>query len=125
MGFRLIPSFIAKVNRSDEDDFQDWYWQEGVLDLYFGFLFDSSYNAGQKAILEQNQIEIQNYLFEIGENYNDDEFLSYLQELLDNGKYEALSETWESFAKELLDLWDHSSGGDGFAKKKFLGVIYQ
>ena len=108
----------------DEDTFVDDYWQDEVLSAYEDIKSNPSLNAGQQAILEQNEEEITSYLFEVGSDYNPDDFDEYLQSILDGGKYDALSETFENYAKELEDSWDHATGGDGSGAKKFLGVIY-
>ena len=128
-GFRtLIPKSRISVGSagrsSDDETFVDDYWQGGVTDLYSDIQSAPSLNAGQQAILEQNQEEIFSFLFEVGQDYDPDQFIDYLQSILDGGKYEALSETWDEYAKELEDVWDHASGGDGYGRKKFLGVIY-
>lgn len=124
-GFRtLIPRSrisVGSSGRSDDQTFVDDYWQGGVTDLYSDIKSSPSLNPGQQAILEQNEEIILSYLFEVAEDYDPDEFINYLQSVLDGGKYEALSETWEEYARELEDIWDHSSGGDGYGLKKFLG----
>jgi len=35
-----------------------------------------------------------------------------------------LSITWEEYSVSLEDIWDNSSGGDGYGVKKFLGRTY-
>jgi hypothetical protein len=108
-----------------KETFVDDYWQNGVSSLYQDIQKAPSLNPGQQAILEQNQEEIFSFLFDVGEDYDPDEFIGYLQNILDGGKYEALSETWDDYATELENVWDHATGGDGYQEKKFLGVVYK
>lgn len=114
----------SKGRSGDSETFVHDYWQAGVESLYSAIQSNFSLNAGQQAILEQNQEEILSYLFETAEDYNPDEFIGYLQSILDGGKYEALSETWEEYSIGLEEIWDHSYGGDGYGTKKFLGMEF-
>lgn len=105
-------------------NFVQSYWESGIDSMYTQFLSDSSYNTGQITILNDYQSDIFRYLSDNAPEYNPQDFIDFLQDNLGSEKFSALSETWEKFAEELLDLWDHSAGGDGFSKKKFLGVTY-
>ena len=109
----------------DDETFVDDYWQSGVTAAYQDLQFNSDLNPGQKAILESEENSILEYLYEQGEDYNPDAFLDFLEtSLTDDGRYQALSETFSTYAKDMQDVWDHASGGDGLGRKKFLGVIY-
>jgi hypothetical protein len=102
----------------------DDYWQSGVTEEYQNLKNILDLNPGQQAILESEEESILSYLFDISEDYSPDEFLSFLQGYLTDGKYEALSITWEEYSVTLEDIWDHSSGGDGYSVKKFLGTVF-
>lgn len=130
MSFRIIPSFLRTSTMAKGrttgglSEFYHEYWDPGVLELYYPLTTDSSFNPGQRQIIDDYQIDIENYLIETGEDYDDGIFLDFLQDLMGEAKYNALSETWEQLAKDLIDLWDHSSSKEGFGKKKFFGEIY-
>lgn len=132
MAFKLISPFIYRsvLNRGggtrgiSNTEFYHEYWDPGVIELYYPLTTDTSFNPGQATIIDDYQVDIENFLLEIGGDYDPDEFLSFLLELMGDAKYNALSETWEQLAEDLSNLWDHSSGGDGFGKKKFFGVEY-
>jgi len=117
-------SSIGRIGKSSDSRFIDGFWQEAVDDLYSRFEYDSSYNPGQQAILAENKEAVYNYLFENGEDYDPSSLLNFLENLLGDSKYAALSETWSTFSEELLDAWDHATGGDGVGGKKFMGVEY-
>lgn len=106
------------------ETFIEEYWQSGSSEEYQNIKNILDLNPGQQAILESEEDSILEYLFNIAEDYNPDEFIDFLQGSLTDGKYEALSITLEDYAVTLEDIWDHSSGGDGYAVKKFLGRIY-
>jgi hypothetical protein len=115
---------LARIGKSSDSRFIDGFWQEAVDDLYSRFEYDSSYNPGQQAILAENKEAIYNYLFQNGDEYDPNNLLNFLENLLGDAKYAALSETWSTFSEELLDAWDHATGGDGVGGKKFMGVEY-
>lgn len=122
------PLAISRVSSGsggrEGDTFVEDFWQSGVNEEYQNLKNIIDLNPGQRAILDSEEESIINYLFDIAEDYNPDEFLAFLQGSLTDGKYEALSITWENYAVTLEDIWDHSSGGDGYSVKKFLGRIY-
>ena len=123
----IAKSRVSSGSGGREDEtFVDDYWQSGVTDAYQDLQFNSDLNSGQKAILESEENFILEYLYEAGQDYDPDEFLAFLETSLeDDGRYQALSETFSSYAKDMEDVWDHASGGDGSGRKKFLGVIYE
>jgi len=131
MSFRIIPSYLRKSTiargrvTGGLSEFYNEYWSPGVLELYFPLTSDSSFNPGQRQIIDDYQVDIENYLFDIGEDYDDGVFLDFLKDLMGEEKYNALSETWEQLSIDLINLWDHSSSKEGFGKKKFFGVVYQ
>lgn len=122
---RLLPLFLpGGSNRGDEENFIEQYWDQEVQEKLFALQNESSFNPGQQTIIADSSGDIYNYLIEIGPVYDPDDFIIYLGDTLGPEKFAALSETWEQLSEDLVDSWDHSSGGDGFAKKKFLGVVY-
>lgn len=107
------------------DTFVDDYFEEAIDESYQKMLDNPNLNAGQQAILEQSKDSIYSFLSEIGEDYDPDDFLAFLEIELGPEKYNALSETFQVFAEEdLSDAWDHATGGDGYGVKKFMGRIY-
>jgi hypothetical protein len=108
----------------DGETFVDDYWQNGIAEKYENMINNPDLNPGQRAILESEEDLIKNYLAEVGADYDPDDFLDFLQTELTDGKYEALSITFEEYSEAIEDDWDHSVGGDGFAEKKFLGRVY-
>ena len=101
------------------------YWQGGVLGSYQDLKNIPDLNPGQRGILDSEEDSIITYLFDIAEDYNPDEFLDFLQTSFeDDGRYEALSITWEEYSITLEDIWDNASGGDSQGVKKFLGRTY-
>ena len=138
MSFRIIPSFLPKSRMSRfklgnkaqlsgdrQAIFYHEWWDPAVVDLYYPLTTDTSFNPGQLQITNDYQQDIENYLFEIGQDYNDREFLEFLLELMGEAKYNALSETWETLSIELINQWDHAYGNEGFQKKKFFGVVFK
>jgi hypothetical protein len=144
MSFRIIPSFLPrsrmsafKVGRggklqtisvgggSRQPKFYHEWWDPAVLELYYPLTTDTSFNPGQLQITNDYQQDIENYLFEIGQDYHDREFLAFLVELMGESKYNALSETWEKLSIELINQWDHAYSHEKFAQKKFFGVVYK
>lgn len=117
----LLP---GGANREDDETFVEGYWDQEVQEKLFALQNESSFNPGQQAIIADSSEDIYNYLIEIGPVYDPDDLITYLGDTLGPEKFAALSETWEQLSEDLVDSWDHASGGDGFAKKKFLGVIY-
>ena len=107
------------------ETFVDDYFEEAIDESYQKMLDNPNLNAGQQAILEQSKDSIYSFLSEIGEDYDPDDFLAFLEIELGPEKYNALSETFQVFAEEdLSDAWDHATGGDGYGLKKFMGRIY-
>lgn len=107
------------------ETFVDDYFEEAIDESYQKMLDNPNLNAGQQAILEQSKDSIYSFLSEIGEDYDPDDFLAFLEIELGPEKYNALSETFQVFAEEdLSDAWDHATGGDGYGVKKFMGRIY-
>jgi hypothetical protein len=129
---RLFSAFVnfarSGVLANEDGSWIENYWEEGVNDLLtnlddFGSRYN--FNPGQQAIISDSRDFIQNYLIQVGQDYEPADFLFNLQSEIGDAKFLALSETWENLAnKDLLELYDHSAGGDGFAKKRFLGVTY-
>jgi hypothetical protein len=130
MSFRIIPSYLRKSTiakgrvTGGTSEFYNEYWGPEVLELYYPLTVDTSFNPGQATIIDDYQVDIENYLFDIGEDYDDGVFLDFLKDLMGEAKYNALSETWEQLAEDLINSWDHSSSKEGFGKKKFFGVTY-
>jgi hypothetical protein len=122
---RLLPLFLPGGANREDDKFMYFYWDQEIQEKLFALQNESSFNPGQQTIIADSSGDIYNYLIEIGPNYNPDDFITYLGDTLGPEKFAALSETWENLSEDLVDSWDHSTGGDGFAKKKFLGVIYE
>jgi hypothetical protein len=109
----------------DSETWVEDYWQSGVTSSYEDLKNIPDLNPGQRGIIDSEEESIINYLFEIDEDYNPDEFLNFLQTSFeDDGRYEALSITWEEYSVTLEDIWDNASGGDSQGVKKFLGVTY-
>lgn len=104
--------------------FVDEYWQGGTSDVYQKMLDNPNLNAGQRAILEESEEFILDYLAEIGEDYDAEDLINAIGDELGEAKFNALSETFEQFAEDLNDDWDHSMGGDGIGRKKFMGREY-
>lgn len=131
MSFRIIPSYLRKstiargrTSSSVKPTFYHEYWDPEVLELYYPLTTDSSFNPGQRQIIDDYQIDIENYLFDIGEDYDDGVFLDFLKDLMGQEKYDALSQTWELLAQDLIDSWDHSYSKEGFGRRKFFGVVF-
>ena len=130
MSFRIIPSYLRKSTiakgrvTGELSEFYNEYWQPEVLSLYYPLTVDASFNPGQRQIVDDYQVDIENYLLDIGEDYDDGVFFDFLKDLMGEAKYNALSETWEQLAEDLINSWDHSSSKEGFGKKKFFGVVY-
>jgi hypothetical protein len=121
---RLLPLFLPSGANRQDDEFMYFYWDQEIQEKLFALQNESSFNPGQQTIIADSSGDIYKYLIEIGPDYNPDDFITYLGGTLGPEKFAALSETWEQLSEDLVDSWDHSSGGDGFAKKKFLGVVY-
>lgn len=129
IGGRLLTvgSGVSKrgPRRSTETRFIDSYWETAIDESYSKMQDNPSLNPGQETILSDYKEEIINYLMENGADYDPNDFLSFLEEILGENKYAALSETFEIFAEDdLSDAWDHATGGDGIGGKKFMGVEY-
>ena len=134
MSFRTIPSFlpqsrmsgfkVAKGGKREPKFYHEW-WDSAVVDLYYPLTTNTSFNPGQLQITNDYQRDIENYLIEIGQGYNDKEFLAFLVELMGEAKYNALSIAWETLSIELINQWDHAYSHEGFQKKKFFGVVYK
>lgn len=109
----------------DGETFVDDYFEDTVNEYYQKIQDNTNLNAGQQAILEDSKDSIFSYLAEIGEDYDPDDFLAWLEVEIGPEKFNALSGTFETFAEEdISDAWDHASGGDGYGVKKFMGRIY-
>jgi hypothetical protein len=112
--------------KGDEGEtFVEEYWEGGVTEEYEKLKYNKDLNPGQLGILDSEEEGILDYLYEVEEDYNIVEFLEFLQtSLKDDGRYEALSETFNNYAIAVEDVWDHASGGDGQKEKKFLGMHF-
>lgn len=107
------------------DTFVDGYFEDTVNEYYQKLQDNTSLNPGQQAILEDSKDQIFSYLAEVGEDYDPDNFLAWLEIEIGPEKFNALSETFETFAEEdISDAWDHATGGDGSGAKKFMGIVY-
>jgi hypothetical protein len=106
------------------DTFVDDYWQDGVTEKYQNMINKPDLNAGQRAILEESQDFILDYLSDVGEDYDAEDLINAIGDELGEEKFRALSQTFEEYSEAIEDDWDHSSGGDGYGTKKFLGRTY-
>jgi hypothetical protein len=107
------------------ETFVDDYFEDAINESYQKMVDNPNLNAGQQAILEESRDSIYSFLSEVGEDYDPDAFLDWLEIEIGPQKYNALSETFGAFAEEdLSDAWDHATGGDGYGAKKFMGRIY-
>jgi len=108
---------LARIGKSSDSRFIDGFWQEAVDDLYSRFEYDSSYNPGQQAILAENKEAIYNYLFQNGDEYDPNNLLNFLENLLGDAKYAALSETWSTFSEESCYRWRRSWGKEIYGSR--------
>ena len=108
----------------DGETFVDDYFEDGVTEKYQNMINKPDLNAGQRAILEESQDFILNYLSDIGEDYDAEDLINAIGDELGEEKFRALSETFQEYSEAIEDDWDHASGGDGFGTKKFLGRTY-
>lgn len=127
--FRFVGSNSLSKARTtggggSDEVFVEEYWEGEVEAGYEDLKSNPNLNPGQQAILEQNEEAILDYLYEVGEGFDPDDFINELTNILGDDKFNALSETFEQFAEDLEEDWDHSVGGDGYGSKKFLGVEY-
>jgi hypothetical protein len=106
------------------ETFVDDYWQGGVTEKYQNMINKPDLNAGQRAILEESQDFILDYLSDVGEDYDAEDLINAIGDELGEEKFRALSQTFEEYSEAIEDDWDHSSGGDGYGAKKFLGRVY-
>jgi hypothetical protein len=132
MSFRFVGSnSLARKRTSgsslndDDTTFVNEYWEENTTSAYGDLTNNPRLNAGQISIIESSEEDILNYLFEVGEDYEEGPFIEFMADLLeDGGKWEAVSETYTEYAILCTDIWDHSTGGDGYDSKKFLGAEF-
>lgn len=123
IGTRLV--LRRSTGRKTQSRFVEGWWVEGYNDLYQKLTDNPLLNAGQISIIRQQQDPIYQYLNEVGSDYNEDDFLAFLQSEDILGDYfEFLSETYTQFAEDLVELNDHATGGDGVGRKLYLGVAY-
>lgn len=127
--FRFVGSnSLSKARTTGSGDseptFVQEYWEGEVEAGYEDLKSNLNLNPGQQAILEQNEEAILDYLYEVGEGFDPNDFINELTNILGDDKFNALSETFEQFAVDLEEDWDHSVGGDGYGSKKFLGMEF-
>lgn len=117
--------FVGKeiLNASIKSKFYEEYWEANYPTVIEQGR-KNDFNAGQQAIFDEYKPIAEEFCSLNGEEFNPDEYNSYVQFEIGDAKYNAISETIEQTAKELYDLWDHSSGHEGLGRKKFAGVIY-
>jgi hypothetical protein len=113
-----IPGSIDVTDAADT--WMQDYWEAEVESAYGSLQNNPRLNPGQQGILESEQDNVLGYLYGVGEGYEQKEFIDFLSSELED-KYNALSDTWNEYAATCEDIWDHSSGGDGFGTKKFMG----
>lgn len=132
MAFRFVGSNSLARKRTSgsslnnpDTTFVQEYWEEGTTSEYGNLSNNPSLNSGQLSIIDSSQDDILEYLFGVGEDYEEGAFIGFMEDLLEGGgKWDALSQTYTDYAVTCTDIWDHSTGGDGYSSKKFLGVEY-
>lgn len=111
---------IGYRRRGGGEGYFDQEWWEGEFPPILEEQIYKAGNPGQEAILSGDFLEAAtDYCIERGEEYTPEDFIAYLQEQLDEDKFNAISIIIEECAEQLLEAWDNSFAGDGTGAKLF------
>jgi hypothetical protein len=122
---RKVQSWDRIVNVGGEIDGKQKTFNESMWEDYYTAVLDSlqdieDYNAGQESIIENDLIPEATLFCRLNsENYDGDEFVSYMQFHLTDNKYEALSNTIDACAELLTEAWDRAFGYDDVGEKMY------
>lgn len=98
------------------------YWQENILPMIENQISKAG-NPGQESLLVGDFAEAAySACIKLAEDFSPEKFVSEVQVLLGDSKYNAISEIIEECSEELLEAWDYSYLGDGTREPRF-GLI--
>ncbi len=122
---RVFKGFYGPSRRSfsrrggGEGYFDQEFWEESYPPILEEQIYKAG-NPGQEAILSGDFLEAADeYCLEQGETYTIEGFMGYLQDQLDEDKYNAISIIIEECAEQLVDAWDNSFAGDGVGMRMY------
>lgn len=103
------------------------FWNQDQWEAIFPSVLEAQVekagNAGQESILTGEFYNLSySYLLENGEDYDPEDYVSYLQSNLSGTKYDAISIIIDECANELIEYWDDSAAGDGVGINMYLGI---
>lgn len=99
-------------------------WEEAYTEVIDSQI-DKAGNAGQETLLGDDYFRqsAKQYCATNGNDYNPEDFISYVKNDLGDDYYNAISEITEECSEELLEAWDYAYAGDGMGE--FLFGRYQ
>jgi hypothetical protein len=102
--------------------FHTGYWQQNILPMIENQVSKAG-NPGQESLLAGDFADAAySACMKLGEDFSPERFVSEVEALLGDSKYNAISEIIEECSEELTEAWDYSYLGDGTREPRF-GVI--
>lgn len=98
----------------------DNLWEEAYTEVIESQV-DKAGNAGQTTLLGDDYFGnyAKDYCRDNGKDYNPEEFISYVKNLLGDDYYNAINEIIDECSEELYEAWDDSYAGDNMGEKLF------
>jgi hypothetical protein len=98
----------------------DNLWEEAYTEVIDSQV-DKAGNAGQTTLLGDDYFAnyAKDYCKLNGKDYNPEEFISYVKNLLGDDYYNAINEIIDQCSEELYEAWDSSYAGDNIGEKLF------
>lgn len=98
----------------------DNLWEESYTEVIESQV-DKAGNAGQTTLLGDDYFGnyAKDYCKIYGKDYNPEEFVSYVKNLLGDDYYNAINEIIDECSEELYEAWDYSFAGDNIGEKLF------
>lgn len=103
---------------------------QGLWEEYYNEVIDAQIdkagNAGQETLLGDDYFRkhAKDYCQNNGEDYNDREFVQYLENELGSDYFNAINIIIEECSEELIEAWDSAYSNDGIGEKMF-GDFYR
>lgn len=116
---KTILSFGQNASVFHED-----IWEELYIEIIEAQQ-DKAGNSGQETLLSDEYFggSAKNFCKQYGEDYNPEQFVSYVQNDLGDDYYNAISIIIDECAEELIEAWDRATSNDGIGEKLFGGAI--
>ena len=125
---KRIPVNRSRINPTGgithikSNGFHTGYWQQNILPMIENQISKAG-NAGQESLLAGDFADAAySACMKLGESFTPEDFVSEVEGLLGDSKFNAISEIITECSEELTEAWDYSYLGDGTNQPRF-GLI--